>query len=110
MLTREETQKLTEEAVIELVNAQKTFTPFDVTTQLRSSGHQVEHLYVREHVRNMMYAAIQAGLLYDFSFVEYPVASGGTVEAITFAPVSPVAQPAATTQTATTNKDIWSFE
>lgn len=110
MLTREETQKLTEEAVIELVNTQKTFTPFDVTTQLRNNGHQVEHLYVREHVRNMMFAAIQAGLLYDFSFVEYPVASGGTVEAITFAPVAQTTTTTPATQPVTTNKDIWSFE
>lgn len=88
MLTRDETYTEVDKVIQTKVNAEETFTPYDITTELRAQGHVVEHLFVRERVRNGMFAAIQAGLLYEYDIRSYPHPSGqGTVDALTFFPV-----------------------
>lgn len=92
MLTRDETYVEVDKVIQTKVDAEETFTPYDVTKQLRADGFDVEHLFVRERVRNGMFAAIQAGLMYEYDIRSYPHPSGqGTVDALTFYPIAVVA-------------------
>jgi hypothetical protein len=88
MLTRDETYNEAGIVISDLITNQATFTPYDVTTALRKKDLQVEHLYVREYVRNTMFAAVMAGLPYDYEVRQYPTPNGETVDAITFFPVT----------------------
>jgi hypothetical protein len=108
MLNRDETNELVDEVIERFVNNRQTFTPYDVTSDLRANGHQVEHLHVRRHVRNQMFAHIGGGLDYDFENREY--GSGLEVsQAITFFPVATTAAPSDTVDDSTLDDYIWSL-
>jgi hypothetical protein len=87
MLNRTETKPLVIEALTEFVEANKTFTAWDINLELRAKGHQINHVFVRETVHEAMYPMTQAGI-YTVDLVDYTDANGDVRQANTYAPVS----------------------